>query len=81
MRDQCTYILRSLTEANQKYVGITGDLSARLEKHNGGCVNHTRKFKPWKIQAAFWLEDREKAFKFEKYLKSGSGTAFRKRHF
>jgi len=36
---------------------------------------------PWKVEAYFAFETREKAAAFEDYLKSGSGHAFAKRHF
>lgn len=75
------YILRSISNENQRYVGITEDLKQRLEKHNSGQVPHTSKFLPWKIIVAIWFEERNKAFGFEKYLKTGSGLAFRNRHF
>ena len=67
-----TYILRSLSHPEQRYIGSTSDLKVRLAKHNAGAVPHTTKFKPWKIEAYF---------AFETYLKSGSGREFAKRHF
>ena len=39
------------------------------------------KFKPWKVEAYFAFETKEKAAAFEAYLKTGSGHAFAKRHF
>ena len=59
----------------------TADLKARLAKHNAGEVPHTSKFKPWKVEAYFAFETKEKATAFEAYLKTGSGHAFAKRHF
>ena len=67
-----TYILRSLSDPEQRYIGSTSDLRSRLAKHNKGDVPHTAKFRPWKLEAYF---------AFEQYLKSGSGHAFAKRHF
>ena len=43
-----TYILRSLSHPEQRYIGSTADLKSRLAKHNAGKVPHTSKFKPWK---------------------------------
>ena len=63
------------------YVGFTQDLSEFLAKHNAGEVPHTSKFKPWRIQTAIAFDSKEKAAAFEKYLKSGSGREFAKRHF
>ena len=76
-----TYILRSLSHPDQRYIGSTSDLKSRLIKHNSGEVPHTSKFKPWKIEAYFAFETNEKAVAFEAYLKTGSGHAFAKRHF
>jgi len=53
----------------------------RLAEHNAGQSIHTNKFKPWEIAACIALHDRTAAVRLEKYLKSGSGRAFTKRHF
>ena len=76
-----TYILRSISQPEQRYIGSTADLKARFAKHNAGEVPHTTKFKPWKVEAYFAFETKEKATAFEAYLKTGSGHAFAKRHF
>jgi putative endonuclease len=75
------YILRSLAEPERFYSGITIDLKSRLKEHNAGEVLHTSKYAPWRIKNYFAFEDEKKAYAFEKYLKSGSGRAFIKRHF
>jgi len=59
-----TYILRSLSQPEQRYIGSTSDLKSRLAKHNAGEVSHTSKFKPWKIEAYFAFETKEKAAAF-----------------
>jgi predicted GIY-YIG superfamily endonuclease len=74
------YLLTSECGAHH-YVGITTDLKARLEKHNEGGVAHTAKNKPWRVDAAISFRDAGKARAFEKYLKSGSGREFVRRHF
>ena len=76
-----TYILRSISHPEQRYIGSTEDLKARLAKHNAGKVPHTSKFKLWKVEAYFAFETKEKAAGFETYLKTGSGHAFANRHF
>lgn len=75
------YILRSLSYSNQEYVGSTSDLRNRIREHNRGEQYHTAKFRPWKIKVAIWLDQKEKATNFERYLKSGAGRAFRSKHF
>ncbi len=75
------YILQSTVSPERFYAGIAEDLKSRLKRHNAGEVFHTAKFRPWVIKNYFAFSDREKAHAFEKYLKSGSGRAFAKRHF
>ena len=75
------YILTDVATETHYYVGSTQDLTARLAQHNAGEVPHTSKFKPWRIQTAIAFDSKEKAAAFEKYLKSGSGREFAKRHF
>ena len=75
------YILQSTATQERFYVGATDDVQARLREHNSGQVIHTRKYKPWIIKNYFAFNDRQTAFAFEKYLKTGSGRAFAKRHF
>ena len=76
-----TYILRSLSHPDQRYIGSTADLKSRLAKHNAGEVPHTAKFRPWKVEAYFAFETKEKAVAFEAYLKTHSGRSFANRHF
>lgn len=75
------YILQSLSDSDRFYDGITKDLKLRLKKHNAGEVLHTAKYKPWKIKNYVAFQDPGKAHAFERYLKSGSGRAFAKKHF
>ncbi|OGX25153.1 MAG: excinuclease ABC subunit C [Omnitrophica WOR_2 bacterium RIFCSPHIGHO2_01_FULL_48_9] len=74
------YRLESLKFPDQKYTGVTVDIVQRLESHNNGQVSHTSKYKPWKLVNYFAFSDQNRARAFEKYLKSGSGRAFAKRH-
>lgn len=76
-----TYILQSIKCPQIQYVGHTSDLRHRLSEHNEGKCITTSKLRPWKINTYIAFETMDKAQKFEKYLKSGSGHAFRKRHF
>jgi predicted GIY-YIG superfamily endonuclease len=75
------YILKSQIDSTAHYTGCTSDLRARLKKHNEGGVPHTAKLKPWIIETAVSFRDSTKARAFEKYLKSGSGREFARRHF
>lgn len=75
------YILRSENDPARHYIGTTEDRDQRLAAHNGGKVSHTRKHLPWHIETAIALRDKSKATALERYLKSGSGREFARRHF
>lgn len=75
------YVLQSLKKPDRYYIGLATDLQARLAAHNDGKSLHTAKFRPWKLIVAVHFESRAKAEAFERYLKSGSGRAFCRRHF
>jgi len=62
-------------------LGITNNLKNRLQNHNAGKSTHTNKFKPWKIVWYCAFQDENKAKKFELYLKTASGIAFRNKRF
>ena len=65
---------------NKPYTGCTGDLKARIVRHQKGNVPATANRLPIKLIAYFAFSDKRIAFTFEKYLKSGSGRAFMKKH-
>ena len=75
------YLLRSQIAPEQNYVGVTCDLPRRLAEHNACKCRHTRKYAPWSCVLALRFTDDARADEFERYLKSGSGRAFAKRHF
>ncbi len=77
----CVYIISSLSEPNQKYVGFTSNINNRLADHNAGKCSHTARFMPWKLNNAIFFNNKEKALEFESYLKSGSGRSFITKHF
>lgn len=75
------YVLRSDVEPERHYVGITSDVDARLDWHNGGPCGHTVAHRPWSVVVSIEFPTEADAIRFERYLKSGSGRAFAKRHF
>jgi predicted GIY-YIG superfamily endonuclease len=75
------YVLRSETDPPRYYTGLTSSLAARLDAHNSGRCPHTASGKPWIIDVIVEFSDERRALAFEKYLKSGSGSAFATRHF
>ena len=75
------YLLKSLNNKSQKYVGYTSDLEERLLQHNYGKSEHTARYKPWELVTAIQFTNKEKAIEFEQYLKSQSGRAFAEKRF
>ena len=74
------YIIRNVRNPSRHYTGITNDLPRRLERHNYGRYG-TVSADPWSLVVSFEFPTEREAHRFEKYLKSGSGRAFAKRHF
>lgn len=74
------YVLKSASDPTRYYTGVTSDWEARLFSHNAGENFHTSKWRPWTIDVLVQFSDRRRAIAFERYLKSGSGCAFAKRH-
>jgi predicted GIY-YIG superfamily endonuclease len=75
------YILRSESDPDRHYVGRTADVDNRLAWHNDGPSGYTRNHRPWSVIVSVEFPDESHAARFERYLKSGSGRAFSKRHF
>ena len=75
------YILRSESNRSRHYTGLTSDLDKRLKWHNAGQNVDTARDRPWMLVVAFHFADERIARRFERYLKSGSGREFAKRHF
>jgi predicted GIY-YIG superfamily endonuclease len=75
------YILVSQADEKKHYTGITRDLESRLLEHNQGACVRTTKCRPWRIETAVAFRSEKKARAFERYLKTGSGREFARRHF
>ena len=63
------------------YVGLTSNPRARLEAHNAGLSPHTSVHRPWRTLVVIAFDNEEPAVLFERYLKTGSGREFARRHF
>ena len=72
---QLVYIL--LCNDGTFYTGCTSNLEERISRHEKGYVDSTKKKLPVKLVFYCAFIDKDQAFEFEKYLKSGSGIAFR----
>jgi putative endonuclease len=75
------YVLRNVDRNPSFYVGLSSDVVARLADHNMGRCRHTASRRPWQLHVVIEFSDEDRAIRFERYLKSGSGRAFAKRHF
>jgi predicted GIY-YIG superfamily endonuclease len=76
-----TYVIESIPFPGELYRGHSSDLKQRVAEHNAGKCQHTSKHLPWKIKFYVAFETEQLAIQFERYLKTGSGHAFSKRHF
>ena len=74
------YVLRSDSDPDRHYVGVTSDVDNRLEWHNHGPCGHTAEGRPWSLAVVIEFPTQQQAARFEQYLKTGSGRAFAKRH-
>jgi putative endonuclease len=72
------YIL--LCSNGDYYKVCTNDLEKRIQQHQTGKVDSTKDLLPLLLITYITFKDKGKAFEFEKYLKSGSGRAFLKKH-
>jgi putative endonuclease len=75
------YVAQSMVDPNRYYCGLTSDVTERLTTHNSGGSRHTASLRPWRLVVALEFAAEAGAVAFEKYLKTGSGRAFAKRHF
>ena len=75
------YILRSERDPSRHDVGVATNVDERLDWHNAGPSGHTVEHRPWSPVVVLEFPTEQAAVRFERYLKSGSGRAFAKRHF
>jgi putative endonuclease len=71
------YAIKSV-KRNYIYVGISKNLSRRLDEHNDGKNKTTKPYKPFKLIYSESFKTRSEARKREIYFKSGSGKEFLK---
>jgi predicted GIY-YIG superfamily endonuclease len=75
------YILISKKYPDRIYIGLTEDISRRVDEHNADKSFYSRKHGPWELATYITFNRKKKAVEFERYLKSGSGFAFLKKRF
>ena len=69
------YFLESLKKAEQYYIGSSGNLEHRLQKHNSREAGWTKRYQPWKVIYTEVFATRGEAVRRERYLKSKEGIA------
>ncbi len=74
------YILES-SKDKSRYIGATSDLKNRLQEHNSGETKSNKSKLPYTIAWYCAFKNKEKAYEFERYLKSSSGFAFSNKRF
>jgi len=72
------YILKCVDK--KFYIGCTNDLKDRVKRHKQGQILATKNRGPVELYCYFAFQDKYLGFNFEKYLKSGSGRSFIKKH-
>ncbi|MSR84987.1 GIY-YIG nuclease family protein [Candidatus Uhrbacteria bacterium] len=62
------------------YTGSSPDLKRRIVQYESGYSEATKNLRPLKLVWYCAFQNRLEALRFEKYLKTGSGQAFRNGH-
>ena len=73
------YCIESESLHGHDYIGFSENLRQRIADHNNGCNRSTAVGRPWKLKGYVAFASKLAAFNFERYLKTGSGHAFRKK--
>jgi putative endonuclease len=69
------YVIRSQVDG-RFYVGMTANVTKRVDEHNAGRTKSTKGYKPWDLVFIEVYPSRSEARIREKYLKGGSGKEF-----
>ena len=75
---QYVYILK--LKDGSFYIGYSDNLKQRISEHKRGVVKTTKNLLPLTLVFYSAFLTKKKALDFEKYLKEGSGFAFRNKH-
>lgn len=74
------YVYLLQCKDNKPYTGCANDLKDRFSRHTAGQIPATKDQRPVKLVSYFAFSNKYSAYNFEKYLKTGSGRAFIKKH-
>ncbi len=72
------YILRCSNKST--YTGCTNNIKERIKRHKNGKVFSTKNKLPIRLIYLSVFRNKYLAYNFEKYLKSGSGRVFIRKH-
>jgi len=67
------YVLRSIKDPNEIYVGYTTNLKKRFSLHQKGLVQSTKPYRPWRLIFYEVYISRADAKRREEYLKTAKG--------
>ena len=73
------YRIRSRSQPDQSFIGISRDVKRRVKMHNAGRVEATREAGPWKLVFYAAFSRKQRALEFEDFLKSPEGSKFGRR--
>jgi len=73
-------MVEQMRQNRSLYTGHTTDIEQRISEHNSHKVHYTKDKTPVSLVSFIGFIDKYKAIEFEKYLKTGSGIAFKRRH-
>ncbi|MHC1703862.1 MAG: GIY-YIG nuclease family protein [Tenuifilaceae bacterium] len=79
-QNECWSVYIFLCADNTHYTGCTSNINERIVRHNKGQVAYTKSRLPVKLIFYANFTSKYRAYEFEKYLKTGSGRAFAKKH-
>jgi len=74
------YVYILMCHDGRSYTGFTKNLNDRMKRHKRGSIPATKNRRPLQLVTFTCFQDKYQAIAFEKYLKTGSGRAFMKRH-
>ena len=70
------YMIQSINERDQIYTGSTNNLRDRLDRHNKGKVQSTKRYLPWRlVYYEVFLSEKDARIREQKFKRHGKGNA------
>ena len=73
------YVYQLKCADGKYYTGFSDRVHERFKEHELGEVSFTKSRLPVELVSYFAFKDKQLAYNFERYLKTGSGIAFAKK--